>query len=103
MTFALTTARPVGQDYRLDGPDAALAVERGLAEAEWYATPLPRDEMRRLLERRDGPAIRDTLLWFALLAGFGAWGWAWWGSAWAAIPFALYGVIYGSTSDSRWH
>ena len=27
--------------------------------------------MRELLERRDGPAIRDTLLWFALLIGAG--------------------------------
>lgn len=30
-----------------------------------------RPKMRRLLERRDGPAIRDTLLWFALLLGSG--------------------------------
>ena len=28
---------------------------------------------------------------------------AWWGSPWAILPFVLYGVLYGSTSDSRWH
>ena len=46
---------------------AAVAVEKGLADAKWYASPVPKDKMRELLERRDGPAIRDTLIWFALL------------------------------------
>ena len=60
--------------------------------------------MRKLLQRRDGPAIRDTILWFGLLIGFGVWGCMWWQrSPWAIIPFLLYGVLYGSTSDSRWH
>ena len=90
-------------DYSLIGKDSALAVERGLANAEWYRTPIPKEKMRQLLERRDGPAIRDTLLWFALLFFFGAWGYATWGSWWAILPFALYGVIYASSSDSRWH
>ncbi len=90
-------------DYSLTGVNAATAVEKGLAEADWYTCPVPKSEMRKLLVRRDGPAIRDTLIWFALLAGFGYWAYSWWGSIWAVIPFALYGVIYGSTSDSRWH
>ena len=38
------------------------AIERGLAEADWYQCPVPRETMRSLLERRDGPAIRDTPL-----------------------------------------
>lgn len=59
--------------------------------------------MRELLERRDGPALRDTLLWFFLLGFFGLCGYALWGSGWAIIPFAIYGVLYASTSDSRWH
>ena len=54
-------------DYRLNGRDTALAIEKGLADAAWYASPVPRDKMRELQERRDGPAIRDSLLWFALL------------------------------------
>ena len=60
-------------DYSLVGKDAALAVEKGLANAKWYASPVPREKMRELLERRDGPAIRDTLLWFFLLFVFGIW------------------------------
>ena len=47
----------------------------------------------------------DTLLWFLLLlAAFGLAGVWLWGTAWAVLPFALYGVLYGSTpSDSLWH
>ena len=90
-------------DYSLVGGHAALAVQRGLADAKWYASPIPKEKMRELLERRDGPAVRDTLLWFGLLLAFGLAGLVLWGSGWAIIPLALYGVIYASTSDSRWH
>lgn len=90
-------------DYSLVGVNAKKAVELGLAEADWYTSPVPRDEMRKLLERRDGPAIRDTLLWFGILLVSGIAGLLLWGSWWAVIPFAVYGVIYGTSSDSRWH
>jgi MocE subfamily Rieske [2Fe-2S] domain protein len=90
-------------DYSLVGAQSKLAVERGLADAQWYASPIPREKMRELLERRDGPAMRDTLIWFGLLLAFGLAGIALWGSGWALIPFALYGAIYASSSDSRWH
>ena len=92
-------------DYSLVGKDTALAVEKGLAEATWYASPVPKEKMRELLQRRDGPAIRDTILWFALIIGSGWAGYQLWqaGSWWAVVPFMIYGVLYGSTSDSRWH
>lgn len=59
--------------------------------------------MRKLLERRDGAAIRDTLLWFALILGSAYATYVLWGSWWAALPYAVYAVLYASTSDSRWH
>ena len=59
------------KDYSLVGRDTALAIDRGLAEADWYTSPVPRDVMRELLERRDGPAIRDTILYFTLIAASG--------------------------------
>ena len=90
-------------DYSLVGKDTALAIEKGLAEAAWYASPVPRHKMRELLERKDGPAIRDTLLWFAMLIASGVGGFLLWGTWWAVIPFAIYGVLYTSVSDSRWH
>ena len=69
---AAALARPPARlDYSLTGENAARAVERGLAEAEWYQCPVPRATMRKLLERRDGPALRDTILWFALILGSG--------------------------------
>jgi fatty acid desaturase len=88
------------RDYSLVGRDSALAVERGLADAKWYASPVPKAKMRALLERSDSPALRDTLLWFALLLVFGAGGYFLWGSWWAIFPFAIYGVLYASVSDS---
>ena len=102
MTVVTATPRRLS-DYDLTGPYGAQAVGKGLADAKWYASPVPKDKMRELLERRDGPAIRDTLLWFALLAGFGFAGFKLWGTWWAIIPFCFYGVLYASVSDSRWH
>lgn len=100
---AVISRPPAKLDYSLVGENANRAIERGLAEAEWYQCPLPRETMRGLLERRDGPAIRDTLIWFALILGSAAATYALWPSWWAALPYLLYAVLYASTSDSRWH
>lgn len=98
-----TATLPWREDYSLGGKNAELAARHGLAEATWYRSPIPRDTMRELLERRDSQAIRDTLLWFFLLGLFGYGGYQLWGSVWAILPFAAYGVLYASSSDSRWH
>ena len=107
MSESPATAAPPGPaaklDYSLVGVNAALAIEKGLAEADWYQCAVPRPAMRRLLERRDGPAIRDTLIWFGLILGSGCAAYALWGSWWAVLPLEIYAVLYASTSDSRWH
>jgi len=90
-------------DYSLTGENSTKAIERGLAEADWYQSPVPRPLMRKLLERRDGPAIRDTIIWFALIIGFGYLTYRLWPSWWAVVPYLIYAVLYASTSDSRWH
>ncbi len=90
-------------DYSLIGEDTVLAIQKGLAEATWYTSPVPRDKMRELLQRRNGPAIRDTVLWFTLLIALGVCGYLLWGTWWAILPFMAYGVLYASSSDSRWH
>jgi Na(+)-translocating NADH:ubiquinone oxidoreductase F subunit len=89
--------------YVLSKENSEQALAKGLAEATWYKTPMPKAAARQLLERRDGPAIRDTLLWFALLFAAGSWAYHWWGNWWAILPFTIYGVLYASSSDSRWH
>ena len=98
------TVSPVGQrDYSLVGADSRRAIEIGLASAEWYHSDVPRSVMKELMQRSDGPAIRDTILWFALLFGSAAGGIYFWGT-WMCVPFFIvYGVIYGSSCDSRWH
>ncbi len=90
-------------DYALDGPGNARAVAAGLANAEWYRTPIPRKQMKDLMQRSDGPATRDTLIWIGLLVLFGGLGAYFW-PTWLCVPFFLaYGVLYGSSGDSRWH
>ena len=93
----------VTRDYSLVGPESEKAAAAGLASAKWYTPPIARAELKELMRRADGPAIRDTLIWFAALIVSGALGYDFWGT-WAAVPFFItYGVLYGSASDSRWH
>ncbi|MCC5807873.1 MAG: NADH:ubiquinone reductase (Na(+)-transporting) subunit F [Opitutales bacterium] len=100
---AVLTKPPKHLDYSLTGENATRAIERGLAEADWYQCPVPRATMRKLLERRDGPAIRDTLLWFGLILGSGYLTFLLWPSWWFVLPYLVYATLYASTSDSRWH
>ena len=90
-------------DYSLTGVSSKKALKNGLADAIWYTPAIPKEEMRKLLVRKDGPAICDTLIWFSILGLAGWAGYLLWGTAWAAIPFAVYGIVYASSSDSRWH
>ncbi len=91
------------RDYGLLGRDAKIAEEMGLASAQWYQCPMPRKRLKELMQRRDAPAIGDTLVWFAsfiITAGFAIYFWP----SWISLPFFLaYGVLYGSSTDSRWH
>ncbi len=92
-----------GRDYSLTGESARRAIETGLASAEWYHSEVPRSAMKELMRRSDAPAIRDTLLSLGLLIASAAGGIYFWGS-WTCVPFFfVYGVLYGSACDSRWH
>ncbi|WP_455923388.1 fatty acid desaturase family protein [Pseudomonas putida] len=96
-------AHPARRDYRLTGEDAARAVDQGLASATWYQSPIPRKHLKELMQRRNGPALRDTALWLLALLVTGAAGCWLWGS-WACVPFFFaYGVLYGSAANARWH
>jgi fatty acid desaturase len=71
--------------------------------------------MKELMRRSDYPAVRDTLAWLGAMGLSGALAVALYGAPqrgrrakrkkrWLAAPFFLvYGVLYGSSSDSRWH
>ncbi|MGC8468524.1 MAG: fatty acid desaturase [Acetobacteraceae bacterium] len=90
-------------------PDAAPP-PAGIADASfqdrvnerWYAAPLPRKELRALMQRRDGPALANFGLWIVLLVASGSLGVLTWGTWWAVPAFFVYGTLY-SSSDARWH
>lgn len=91
------------RNYDLLGPCAQQALNNGLASAAWYTSPIERQQLKTLVKRSDHPAIRDTIVWFAILAISAAGGVYFWASLWC-IPFwFVYGVFYGSAGDSRWH
>ncbi|KXF79071.1 fatty acid desaturase [Paramesorhizobium deserti] len=96
-------AIPTIRDYSLIGRDAQAAVANGLTAAEWYHTDVPRKQMKDLMKRSDGPAIRDTIIWLGCMALFAGLGIALWGNWWSVPFFLAYGVLYGSAADSRWH
>jgi fatty acid desaturase len=91
------------RDYSLTGPESQRAIDRGLSHAEWYRSEIPRKEMKEFMKRKDGPGIRDTILWLSVLIVLATVAVRTWFCAWS-IPLLLgYGVLYGSASDSRWH
>ena len=87
------------------GNDGADAIQCGLAGASWYLSPVPKERLRQLLERRNWPAVRDTAAWFTLIGGSAlAVFWLWQaGSRWAIMPIVIYGVLYALSSDARWY
>ncbi len=91
------------RDYSLVGKESKLAVVKGLADATWYTSPVPREKMRELLTRKNAPAIRDSIIWFSLIFGSGYLVYVFWGTWWFIAPYMVYSVLYASTSDSRWH
>ena len=91
------------RDYSLTGPESQRAIERGLADADWYRPPLDSDRLRQLTDRRNGRTAAHTLLWLALLVGEGALAYRSLGSFWAVPTFAVYGALYGGSADPRWH
>ena len=91
------------RNYSLTGPERERAFDDGLVNADWYQTPLDRKVKKQLMKRKDGPAIRDFAIWVGLLVLTGAGGIYFWGTWWAVPFFVVYGVLYGTSSDSRWH
>lgn len=93
----------VVRDYTVGGSEAGVAVAKGLVDAEWFIPHVDRGTMKALMTRRNWPASRDTICWIVLLVASGWWAYTVWGTVWAAPAFAIYGVMYGSASDARWH
>lgn len=91
------------RDYTVGGPSATNAAERGLVDADWFKPSIDRALMRQLMQRNNLWAGLHVTSWFAALIVTGWLGHRAWGSWWAVPAFLVYGILYGSMSDSRWH
>ncbi|MEL7091097.1 MAG: fatty acid desaturase [Pseudomonadota bacterium] len=84
--------------------DYALATASpALSDPTWYRTDVPRAAIRALMHKDDRIAGRDALLWLGLLVvsgGVASWLWP---SLWSLPFWFVYGTLYGSGSDARWH
>ena len=103
MTADTMNSDALKRDYSLVGLDTKRAEERGLATAEWYHSPIPRKRLKELMQRSDGPATKDITIWAAAFAIAGLGALLTWGTWWAVPFFIVYGMLYGSSSDARWH
>jgi len=91
------------RDYSLDGEESRRALNRGLAEAEWFQADIDPATLRELTERKNLRPALDIALWLALIVGFGTLAWSQRGSWWALPSFFIYGALVGGSSDARWH
>lgn len=93
--------------YQLSGGhDRAVALDddriESRMEEKWWAPDIPRQTMKALMQRVDGPALWHFGLWIVLLIGSGYLAVLSWGTWWAIPAFLVFGTIYTS-SDARWH
>jgi len=55
------------------------------------------------MQRNDYPALLHLVIWLALLVVSGTGAYLTLGTLWCVPFFFVYGILYGSCSDSRWH
>ncbi len=91
------------RDYGLLGEDGRLAVERGLSNADWYRSPVDRKRMRQLMERADGRALVDTIVWLGLVVGLAVAIALTWFRWWTLLLLLPYGMLWCLGGDSRCH
>ena len=94
---------PVKRDYGLTGPEGSRAVEAGLVGARWYSPSVDRQQMLAIMQRTNGRAAVDTVVWLSLTVAAGWWLVVTWLSWWTVPAAFVYGTLYGSASDARWH
>lgn len=87
------------RDYSLTGSESGPSFE----PKQWYSTPIPRKRLKELMKRSDRPALINYGIWLGSVLLTGLLVAATWGNWWAVFPIVIYGVLYGSCADSRWH
>ncbi len=89
--------------YDLTSDAGRIAVEDGTANPNWFRPKVDPQDIRALMQKSDTRAIRDTLLWLGLMLVTATGAVALWPSWWSLPFWLIYGVLYGSGGDSRWH
>ena len=74
-----------------------------LVQPSWFRPKVAPDEIRALMQKSDRIAGRDVLLWLGVMVVSAGIAIALWPSWWSAPFWFVYGVMYGSGADARWH
>lgn len=91
------------KDYRLSGDAGRTAIDNGTANPKWFRPNVDPQDIRDLMQKSDAIALRDTVKWLGLMCVTAGIAFALWPSLWSAPFWLIYGVLYGSAADSRWH
>tara|TARA_B110000003_G_scaffold73875_1_gene75422 strand:- start:2012 stop:3082 length:1071 start_codon:yes stop_codon:yes gene_type:complete len=91
------------RNYKLSEEADSLAKRDGLANPRWFRPDVDPIAIRELMQKSDVIALRDTLIWLGIMCLSACFAIALWPSWWSVPFWLIYGVLYGSASDSRWH
>lgn len=91
------------RDYSLVRDRAGNTLGSDPREDDWFKPNVPREQLLGLMQRTNASASRDLVVWLSLLVLSGWWLVATWLSWWTVPAAIVYGVLYGSASDARWH
>ena len=90
-------------NYQLSVDTGRLAIENGTANPKWFRPDVDPHNIRNLMQKSDAIAIRDTAIWLGMMIVSAGCAVAFWPSVWSVPFWLVYGVLYGSAADSRWH
>jgi fatty acid desaturase len=68
----------------------------------WYQPRIDKAQLKQLMQRRDGPAWVNTILFFTCLIVLGYLGCRFWRTVWAVPIFFAYGTVF-TFANARWH
>ncbi len=91
------------RNYKLSEEADSVAERDGLANPKWFRPDVDPIAIRELMQKSDVIALRDTLIWLGIMCFSACFAIALWPSWWSVPFWLIYGVLYGSASDSRWH
>lgn len=93
----------MSKNYSLSGGMERSNAESSITNPSWFRPKLDPTEIRSLMVKSDGIALRDTLIWLGAMVLTASIAILLWPTLWSAPFWLVYGVLYGSAADSRWH